>query len=91
MRLTVGCRPKDVNVIRDFAKRILKPGDGKLGEANDDEVNIDIHDEMLIKDSSDPVTSNIDFTYPNMLDNLDDHKYVIKKPYLPLQTRLSTL
>ncbi|GJT70427.1 ATP-dependent DNA helicase PIF1-like protein [Tanacetum coccineum] len=75
MRLTIGCRPEDVNEIKDFAEWILKLGDGNLGDVNNGEAKIDIPDEMLIKDSSDPVGSIIDFTYPNMLDNLDDNNY----------------
>ncbi|GJZ47648.1 putative PIF1 DNA helicase/replication protein A1-like protein [Tanacetum coccineum] len=71
----------DVSEIRDFAEWILKLGDGDLGDANDGEDKIDIPDEMLIKDSSDPVGSIIDFTYPNMLDNLDDNNYFIEKAY----------
>lgn len=82
MRLTVGCRPEDVDEIKDFAEWILKLGDGKLGKPNDGEVDIDIPDEMLIKESSDPEGSIIDFTYPKILDNLDDNKYFTEKAIL---------
>ncbi|GJW83213.1 ATP-dependent DNA helicase PIF1-like protein [Tanacetum coccineum] len=82
MRLTIGCRPEDVNEIIDFAEWILKLGDNNLGDANDGEAKIDIPDEILIKDSSDPVGSIIDFTYPNMLDNLDDNNYFTEKSIL---------
>ncbi|GKG05739.1 ATP-dependent DNA helicase PIF1-like protein, partial [Tanacetum coccineum] len=61
---------------------ILKLGDGNLGDANDGEAKIDIPDKMLIKDSSDLVGSIIDFTYPNMLDNLDDNNYFTEKSIL---------
>ncbi|GJX26252.1 ATP-dependent DNA helicase PIF1-like protein [Tanacetum coccineum] len=50
MRVTVCCRPKDVNEIKDFVEWILKLGDGKLGKANNGELNIVICDEMFIKD-----------------------------------------
>ncbi|GKC63623.1 ATP-dependent DNA helicase PIF1-like protein, partial [Tanacetum coccineum] len=82
MRLTIGCRPEDDNEIKDFAEWILKLGDNNLGDANDGEAKIDIPDEILIKDSSDPVGSIIDFTYPNMLDNLDDNNYFTEKSIL---------
>ncbi|GKC52599.1 ATP-dependent DNA helicase PIF1-like protein [Tanacetum coccineum] len=75
MRLTICCRPEDVNEIKDFSKWILKPRYGNLRDTNDGEAKIEIPNEMLIKDSSDLVGSFIDFTYPNMLDNLDDNKY----------------
>ncbi|GJY40245.1 MAK10-like protein [Tanacetum coccineum] len=54
---------------------------------NDGEAKIDMPDEMLIKDSSDPVGSIIDFTYPNMLDNLDENIYFTEKAILVLRTR----
>ncbi|GJZ39680.1 ATP-dependent DNA helicase PIF1-like protein [Tanacetum coccineum] len=82
IRLIVGCRPEDVNEIKDFVEWILKLGDGNLGDANNGEAKIDILDEMIINDSSDPVGLVIDFTYPNMLDNLDDNKYFTKKAIL---------
>nr|GEV73004.1 60S ribosomal protein L19-1 [Tanacetum cinerariifolium] len=82
MRLIVGCRPEDVNEIKDFAEWILKLRDGNLGDTNDGEAKIDIPDEMLINDSSDLVGSIIDFTYPNMLDNLDDNIYFTEKAIL---------
>ncbi|GKC15909.1 ATP-dependent DNA helicase PIF1-like protein, partial [Tanacetum coccineum] len=69
--------------IKDFVEWILKLGDGNLGDANDGEAKIDIPDEMIIKDSSDPVGSVIDFTYPNMLDNRRQqifHKKAILSP-----------
>ncbi|GJZ44958.1 ATP-dependent DNA helicase PIF1-like protein [Tanacetum coccineum] len=72
MRLTVGARPEDVCEIRDFAEWILKVRDGELGEANDGEVSIDVPEELLIDAVDDPVTSIIDFTYLNLLDNIND-------------------
>ncbi|GJX28012.1 RNA-directed DNA polymerase, eukaryota, reverse transcriptase zinc-binding domain protein [Tanacetum coccineum] len=57
----------------------MKHGDGKFEEAKDNEVNIDMPDEMLIKDSSDPIALIIYFIYLNMLNNLDDYKYLTEK------------
>ena len=78
----MGCRPDDVNEIKDFAEQILK-----LGKENDGEVKIDIPDEMIIKDSNYSVASIINFTYQNILYNLDDYKYFIEKAIIPLYKR----
>nr|GEW57388.1 hypothetical protein [Tanacetum cinerariifolium] len=75
MRLTVGASPEDVCEIRDFAEWILKVGDRELGEANDGEVSIDVPEELLIDLVDDPVTSIIDFTYPNLLNNINNPSY----------------
>nr|GEY66728.1 ATP-dependent DNA helicase PIF1-like [Tanacetum cinerariifolium] len=79
---------KDVRLFRDDNQQKPKTisgkllGDGKLREASDGEVNFDIPDEMLIKDPSDPVGLNIDFTYSNMLHNLNDKHYLTEKSML---------
>nr|GEX19365.1 hypothetical protein [Tanacetum cinerariifolium] len=75
MRLTIGASPEDVCEIRDFTEWILKVRDGKLGEANDGEVSIDVPEELLIDAVDDPVTSIIEFTYPNLLNNINDLSY----------------
>ena len=82
MRLTVGSRPEDVNEIREFADWILKVGDGEVGDPNDGEVSIDVPSEILIDAADDPVQSIIDFTYPNLLDNIDDPTYFQEKAIL---------
>ncbi|GJY34350.1 hypothetical protein Tco_0418819 [Tanacetum coccineum] len=57
-------------------------GDGELGEANDGEVSIDVPEELLIDAVDDPVTSIIDFTYPNLLNNINDSSYFQEKAIL---------
>ena len=69
-RLTVSCRPKDVNEARVFADWIMKLEDGKLGDSNDGEIEIDIPYVILTKDLKDPVASTIDFALSNMLVNI---------------------
>ncbi|GJV60429.1 ATP-dependent DNA helicase PIF1-like protein, partial [Tanacetum coccineum] len=75
IRLVVGVSPEDVCEIREFAKCILKVRDRELGEANDGEVSIDVPEELLIDAVHDPVTSVIEFTYPNLLNNINDPSY----------------
>nr|GEZ02568.1 ATP-dependent DNA helicase PIF1-like [Tanacetum cinerariifolium] len=57
-------------------------GDGQLGEANDGEVSIDVPEELLIDAVDDPVTSIIDFTYPNLLNNINNPSYFQEKAIL---------
>ncbi|GKA64671.1 ATP-dependent DNA helicase PIF1-like protein [Tanacetum coccineum] len=82
MRLTVGARLEDVTEIREFAEWILKVGDGELGEENDGEVEIDVPEEILIDQADDPVAAIVDFTYPNILDNIHDPSYFKEKAVL---------
>ncbi|GJR86725.1 NADH-ubiquinone oxidoreductase chain 2 [Tanacetum coccineum] len=82
MRLTVGASPEDVCEIQDFAEWILKIGDGELGEANDGEVSINVPKELLIDAVDDPVTSIIEFTYPDLLNNINDSSYFQEKAIL---------
>nr|GEX20639.1 ATP-dependent DNA helicase PIF1-like [Tanacetum cinerariifolium] len=78
-RLTVGAPPEDVIEIRKFAEWISKVGDGELGEPNDGEVSINLPDEIVVDVSDDPVTSIIDFSYPKILDNINDPSYFQEK------------
>jgi len=56
--------------IRKFAEWILSIGDG-IGSANESgEINLPILDELLIKDSSDPLRSLVDFVYLDFLQNM---------------------
>ena len=59
-------RPRLSNVekLQDFANWILKVGDGKLGGPNDEEVTIDIHKDLLIKDASNLKATIVDCIYP---------------------------
>ncbi|GKA15053.1 ATP-dependent DNA helicase PIF1-like protein [Tanacetum coccineum] len=75
MRLTVGARLEDVTEIREFTEWILKLRDGELGEENDGEVDIDVPEEILINEADDLIFSIVDFTYPNILDNINDLSY----------------
>lgn len=82
MRLTIGSRLEDANKICEFAEWILKIGDGEVGVANDGEVTIDIPKDILIHDASDPITSIVEFTYPKILNHIDDLSYFQEKAIL---------
>ncbi|GJT38288.1 ATP-dependent DNA helicase PIF1-like protein [Tanacetum coccineum] len=82
MRPTGGARPKDVTEIREFTEWILKVKDGELGEHYDGEVSIVLPGEILIDVADDPLTSIIDFTYPNILYTINDPSYFQEKAIL---------
>nr|GEW72010.1 ATP-dependent DNA helicase PIF1-like [Tanacetum cinerariifolium] len=71
-----------VTEIREFAEWILKVRDDEPGEENDGEVDIDVPKEVLIDEADDPVSSIVDFTYPNILDNINDLSYFKEKVVL---------
>ncbi|GJU91462.1 hypothetical protein Tco_1303885, partial [Tanacetum coccineum] len=60
--------------------KVLK--DGELREENDGEVEMDVPEEILIDQGDDPVASIVDFTYPNILDNIHDPSYFKEKVVL---------
>ncbi|GJZ37992.1 ATP-dependent DNA helicase PIF1-like protein [Tanacetum coccineum] len=77
-----GACPRDVTEIQGFVEWILKVKDGELGQHYDGEVSIDLPGEILIDAVDDPVTSIIDFTYPNILYTINDPSYFQEKVIL---------
>ncbi|GKE00965.1 ATP-dependent DNA helicase PIF1-like protein [Tanacetum coccineum] len=55
---------------------------GELGEENDGEVYIDVPEEILIDEADGPISSIVDLTYPNILDNINDPSYFKEKVVL---------
>nr|GEZ84484.1 hypothetical protein [Tanacetum cinerariifolium] len=84
MRLTIGARPEDVTELREFAKWILKFRDGDIGKHYDAEVCVDLPEEILLDSTDEPVTSIVDFTYLNILDNINDPSYFQEKAIFAL-------
>ncbi|XP_076936999.1 uncharacterized protein LOC143604386 [Bidens hawaiensis] len=60
-RLTVGCQSSNLEDTIRFAEWLLDLGEGKLGGDNDGNAIIEIPDDLLIRDSSDPLSDLIDF------------------------------
>nr|GEX94536.1 hypothetical protein [Tanacetum cinerariifolium] len=86
------CETPFGNMTMVFGEWILKFGDGELGEANDGEVSIDVLEELLIDVVDDPVTSIIDFTYPNLLNNINNPSYFQEKAILsPINEVVDTI
>ncbi|XP_056694876.1 uncharacterized protein [Spinacia oleracea] len=82
MRLQVGRSDSNNNEIREFSEWILKIGDGKVGEPNDGEGTVEIHDDNLIKEATNPVEAIVNSTYPSILQNLWDPKYFQERAIL---------
>lgn len=75
MRLQNGTNVVDVQETTEFSKLILDIGDGKLGGENDDEVEVEIPKDLLILDSFDHIAGIVSFTYPNIVDNMNDFNF----------------
>ena len=58
-----------------FADWILKIGDGNVGEPNDGEVEFKLPDEILIKDSVDPIDAIVKSTYLSLLAQRGNGEY----------------
>ncbi|XP_035835716.1 uncharacterized protein LOC110897618 [Helianthus annuus] len=82
MRLTVGRSTADIEEINSFAKWLLDLGEGNVGGPNDGEATIQIPQDLLITDESDPIASLIDFVYPSILQNIKNHNYFSERAIL---------
>ncbi|XP_076941146.1 uncharacterized protein LOC143610590 [Bidens hawaiensis] len=65
-----------------FAKWLLDIGEGNVGGNNDGEATIEIPEDLLIKDSSDPISDLIEFVYPSVLDNFNDLNFFHEREIL---------
>nr|KAJ0191770.1 hypothetical protein LSAT_V11C800451820 [Lactuca sativa] len=65
----------DIEETKAFANWILDIGEGNVGGFNDGEEIIDILDDLLIIDSSDPIGSLIAFVYPSIIENANHPKF----------------
>ncbi|XP_076915456.1 uncharacterized protein LOC143574791 [Bidens hawaiensis] len=82
MRLIVGSQMSNTLEIKQFADWLLDIGEGNLGGLNDGEATISIPDDLLIKDSLDPMSDLIDFVYPSMLERFNDLTYFQERALL---------
>ncbi|XP_076882055.1 uncharacterized protein LOC143530394 [Bidens hawaiensis] len=82
MRLTVGSQMSNTLEIKQFADWLLDIGEGNLGGPNDGEATISIPEDLLIKDSLDPMSDLIDFVYHSMLDRFNDLTYFQERTLL---------
>ncbi|KAK9074748.1 hypothetical protein SSX86_003066 [Deinandra increscens subsp. villosa] len=75
MRLAQGNESSDSESIKEFSEWLLQLGEGRLGGPNDGQAVITIPDDILIKDSADPLQDLIEFAYPSILQDFHDPTY----------------
>lgn len=75
MRLLTGQSPDSKAEMKKFSDWILAVGDGTVGDIHDADIKLPIPDELLLPNSSDPVASIVNATYPSFLDSLTDLTY----------------
>ncbi|KAK7340503.1 hypothetical protein VNO77_21209 [Canavalia gladiata] len=63
------------NDLHAFSKWILGIGEGTIGDEIDDTLELHIPDEFLIHQSVDPITSIVQETYPDFINNADNPNY----------------
>ncbi|XP_021990985.1 uncharacterized protein LOC110887721 [Helianthus annuus] len=82
MRLTIGNNTSETEQTKSFAKWLLDLGEGNIGDTDDLEVTIDIPEDLLIKNSVDPLSSLIDFVYPYLLQLYKNQYYFAERAIL---------
>ncbi|KAF7835338.1 ATP-dependent DNA helicase PIF1-like [Senna tora] len=77
MRLGTGRNEAENLDIAEFAEWILKIGNGEIRDVvNDEEKDITIPDDILIKNVDDPFQPIVDSTYPSFTDQFANHEYI---------------
>ncbi|XP_076890320.1 ATP-dependent DNA helicase RRM3-like [Bidens hawaiensis] len=72
----------DVEKTTKFANWLLDIGEGNTRGHNIGEAIIDILEDLLIKDSEDPISDLIDFVYPCILDNFNKQNFFHERAIL---------
>ncbi|XP_050875206.1 uncharacterized protein LOC127078827 [Lathyrus oleraceus] len=68
--------------VRLFSEWILHIGDDTLSEPDDGYVDISIPDEFIISNFSNPIVAIVESTYPDMIHNYHDPKYLQSRAIL---------
>ncbi|XP_071708144.1 ATP-dependent DNA helicase PIF1-like [Rutidosis leptorrhynchoides] len=82
MQLRTDMNDSDQQQIRDFADWILKIGEGKINEPNDDEADVEFPTEMLLKIYGNAISTIVNSTYPTVPDHLGDGNFFSSKAIL---------
>ncbi|XP_022024205.1 uncharacterized protein LOC110924512 [Helianthus annuus] len=88
MRLTVGRSPSKIEEINSFAKWLLDIGEGNVGGPNDGEATIEVPSNLIINDTSDPISSLIEFVYLSILENFRSPNYFSDRAILALKNEV---
>ncbi|XP_076885825.1 uncharacterized protein LOC143535472 [Bidens hawaiensis] len=78
----MGRPSSDVEETKLFAKWLLDICEGNVGGSNDGVVTINIPDDLLIKDSVDPISKLFDVVYPGILQSYENQHYFQDKAIL---------
>ncbi|XP_076916527.1 uncharacterized protein LOC143576283 [Bidens hawaiensis] len=82
LRLFASNNSFDIEKTTEFANWLLDIGEGNIGGHNTGEAIIDIQEDLLIKDSEDPISDLIDFAYPCILDNFNKQNFFHERAIL---------
>ncbi|XP_058758388.1 uncharacterized protein LOC131631622 [Vicia villosa] len=82
MRLQSGPDEAGKKEIADFSKWLLQIGEGKLSEPNDGFADIQLPQELLITDYTDPIVAIVNCTYPDFIENYQSNDYLKSKAIL---------
>ena len=82
MRLNAKGTDKDKKTIKQFSEWLFKVGEGKVGHLQDGFAEIQMPDNILIKDTLNPLHSIVECTYPDLLNHLLDSKYFTERAIL---------
>lgn len=55
---------------KKISEWVLGIGDGSVGEANDEDIKLDIPDDLLIESTGDHIAAIVDNIYPSLLYNM---------------------
>jgi PIF1-like helicase/Helicase len=75
MRLQVQSCPEEIDEIKEFSEWILSVGNGTEGGDNDGYAEIEIPEDLLIKEASDPISAIVNSTYPDFMVNLNNSSF----------------
>lgn len=82
MRLRGGSDDAETQQIKDFADWILDIGEGKIGEGNNGEADVEFPQELLLHSTSNHVANIVNAIYPDLPDHLGDAHYFQDKAVL---------
>lgn len=72
----------NVEELRQFFEWLLCVGDGKLAEPNDGYAHIEIPDEFLVTNFSDPIHGIVQTTYPNFVEQYNNDEFLKSRTIL---------
>ncbi|XP_048501526.1 uncharacterized protein LOC125497864 [Beta vulgaris subsp. vulgaris] len=88
MRLQLGSPKYFVDELREFLEWILSVGDQKTRGPNDGEAVIEVAKNILIDPRTDPMSTIIDNTYPNLHEHIREVKYFQERAILALTNEI---